>query len=81
MRLTLTPTTAGLPAPVTENSGPWALLRLLDAGHVTATGQADKVRITFGSPGSSAEFELTAHSVHNPFTLAALRAFRCPTKL
>jgi type VI secretion system protein ImpL len=81
VRLTLTPTTAGLPAPVTENSGPWALLRLLDAGHVAASGQPDKVHITFGSPGSSAEFELTAHSVHNPFTLTALRAFRCPAKL
>ena len=81
VRLTMTPATGGQQAPVTENSGPWALLRLLDAGHVTPSGQLDKVRITFTSPAGNAVFDLVAHSVHNPFTLTALRAFRCPAKL
>ena len=34
-----------------------------------------------GSPKVGAEFELNANSVRNPFTLTALRAFRCPAKL
>ena len=32
-------------------------------------------------PGGTASFELNASSVRNPFTLAALRTFRCPPKL
>jgi len=80
VRLTMTPAGTGQ-ATVTENAGPWALLRLLDAAHVSPSGQPDMFRITFTSPAGSAEFELNANSVRNPFTLSALRAFRCPAKL
>ena len=34
-----------------------------------------------GWTGGSAVFDLAASSVRNPFTLAALRSFRCPAKL
>ena len=80
VRLTMTPSGTGQPT-TTENSGPWALLRLLDAAHVTPSGQQDQFRIIFTSPAGGAEFQLNAKSVHNPFTLPALRAFRCPAKL
>lgn len=80
VRVTLTPANGG-PATVLEENGPWALLRLLDAAHITPGGQPDRFGIRFVSPGGDAAFELDASSVRNPFTLAALRAFRCPSKL
>ncbi len=80
VRLIMTPSGTGQ-ATVTENSGPWALLHLLDAAHITPSGQPDKFHVIFTSPAGSAEFELNANSVRNPFTLTALRAFRCPAKL
>ena len=80
VRLTLTPANGG-PATVMENNGPWSLLRLLDDAHVTPSGQPDKFHVTFSSSAGNATFELDASSVRNPFTLAALRAFRCPAKL
>jgi type VI secretion system protein ImpL len=57
------------------------LLHLLDAARITPQGQPDKFRVTFTGAGGTATFELTASSVNNPFTLSALRAFRCPPKL
>ncbi len=79
-RVTMTPATGGQ-GQVTERDGPWALLRLLDAERTTPSGQPDKFRITFTGGGGTATFELNASSVNNPFTLAALRSFRCPPKL
>jgi type VI secretion system protein ImpL len=80
VRVTLTPAAGGA-ATVLEENGPWALLRLLDAAHVIPSGQPDKFQIIFTSPAGKAAFELDASSVRNPFTLSALRAFRCPAKL
>ncbi|HEY6432511.1 MAG TPA: type VI secretion system membrane subunit TssM, partial [Acetobacteraceae bacterium] len=80
MRLTMTPANGGS-ATIIENDGPWSLLRLLDAGKVTPSAQPDKFRITFSSPAGSSEFKLNASSVRNPFSMTALRAFRCPDKL
>ncbi len=79
VRLTMTPT-AGNNAAITEKNGPWALLRLID-GHITGGAQPDKFHVTFSGGGGTAVFELTASSVRNPFTLTALRSFRCPPKL
>ncbi|MDA8249849.1 MAG: type VI secretion system membrane subunit TssM [Rhodospirillales bacterium] len=80
VRLTLTPAGGGA-ATVLEEKGPWALLRLMDAARVTPSGQPDRFSVSFGSAAGSAGFELDASSVRNPFTLSALRAFRCPAKL
>jgi type VI secretion system protein ImpL len=77
VRLTLTPA-AGGPATIIENNGPWSLLHVLDSATVTPSGQPDRFRVAFGGAGGQAVFELNASSVHNPFTLPALRAFRCP---
>jgi type VI secretion system protein ImpL len=80
VRLTITPADGG-PAQVIENDGPWALLRLLDRARITSSGQPDRFRIVFAGNAGAAAFDLNANSVNNPFTLAALRSFRCPPKL
>jgi type VI secretion system protein ImpL len=80
VRVTFTPT-AGGSGTVIERDGSWALLRLLDAARVIPSGQPDKFRVVFSAPAGTAEFELTASSVRNPFTMSALRAFRCPSRL
>ena len=80
VRVTMTPASGGQ-GQVIEKDGAWALLRLLDAAKVTPSGQPDKFSITFSGAGGTGTFELNATSVNNPFTMAALRSFRCPAKL
>jgi type VI secretion system protein ImpL len=81
VRVTMTPAEGGN-AQVIEKDGPWALLRLLDPPtKVLASGQPDKFTLVFTSPAGTASFQLNASSVRNPFTLTALRAFRCPPTL
>ena len=75
----MTPVGGGA-ADITDQDGTWALLRLLD-GHIASTGAPDKFRVTFTGGGGGAVFTLSASSVRNPFSLAALRTFRCPAKL
>ena len=76
----MTPASGGN-ATVLEMDGPWALLRMLDSIKVIPSGQPDKFRLVFSAPGGSASFDLNASSVRNPFTMGALRAFRCPAAL
>jgi type VI secretion system protein ImpL len=80
VRVTMSPAGGGNEQ-VFEKDGPWALLHLLDVARITPQGQPDKFRVTFTGAGGTATFELTASSVNNPFTMSALRAFRCPPKL
>ncbi len=80
VRVTITPNTGGHET-VIEKDGPWALLRLMDAAQVQPSGQPDRFRLVFASPEGQAAFELNASSVRNPFTMGALRSFRCPAKL
>jgi len=80
IRVTMTPSGGG-EGVVNTYEGPWALLRMLQAAQPTQTGALDVVDVTFASPAGKAYFKLTAGSVHNPFTLPALRTFRCPPKL
>ncbi len=80
VRLTMTPAAAGGVVAITEKDGPWALLRLLD-GHIKPGAQSDKFRVSFQGGGGAVVFELAASSVRNPFTLDALRSFRCLSKL
>jgi type VI secretion system protein ImpL len=82
VRVTMTPASGGN-GQITERDGPWALLRLLDPPTkvIPVPGQADKFSLVFSAPGGTASFTLNASSVRNPFTLTALRAFRCPATL
>jgi type VI secretion system protein ImpL len=80
VRVTMTPA-AGGNATMSQQDGPWALLRMMDTIRVIPSGQPDRFRLVFSSPAGAATFELNASSVRNPFTLDALRAFRCPPSL
>ncbi len=79
VRVTMTPTDGAETDTAFDDS--WALLHLLDNARVIPSGQPDRFRIVFSSPAGSATFQLNASSVRNPFTLSALRAFRCPARL
>ncbi|MBV8401720.1 MAG: type VI secretion system membrane subunit TssM, partial [Acetobacteraceae bacterium] len=82
VRLTITPV-GGEHALVTEKTGPWALLRLLDApARLDPTAQPEKFRLTFTDrAGNMARFDLNASSIRNPFSKDLLRGFRCPSAL
>jgi type VI secretion system protein ImpL len=80
VRVTMTPAGGGRET-VVDKDGPWALLRLLDAEKLTPTGEPDKFHVVFTSPAGNATFDLNASSVRNPFSMNALRSFRCPEKL
>jgi type VI secretion system protein ImpL len=65
-----------------EQSGQWALFRIIDAAHLSTAGGADRYAFTIGpDDGPHVSYELRAGGVNNPFSLAALRAFRCPDSL
>ncbi|MGF1446263.1 MAG: type VI secretion system membrane subunit TssM [Pikeienuella sp.] len=79
-RIAMTPQLQGA-----ENSlgreGPWAWFRLLDAAQVRRGNAADRSRVVFTLGGRIAVFELRAGSALNPFSLPAMRSFRCVTSL
>ena len=56
--------------------GPWALFRLLDAGHLQSTTDV-RFTMNFDMGGHIAQFALEADSIRNPFGQRQLRAFRC----
>ncbi|QBE66697.1 type VI secretion system membrane subunit TssM [Pseudoduganella lutea] len=60
-----------------RKEGPWAWLRMLDAGTVETTAQSERYRVTFDVDGKKAVFEMTASSVVNPFRRGVLEQFRC----
>ena len=80
VRVTMKPASGGNDE-VHDFTGPWALLRLLDAARITPTGQPDKFRVQFSGGGGGSTMDLVANSVRNPFNLTALRSYRCPRKL
>jgi type VI secretion system protein ImpL len=62
-----------------QASGPWALFRLFDQGHLQRAGSAERYQLSFRSGEREAVFELRAGSVLNPFARGVLRDFRCPS--
>jgi type VI secretion system protein ImpL len=79
VRLVFTDSSGGGPS-LTEE-GPWAWFRVLDRSQLRATNQQELFRLTFSLAGMSAQFELRAISVRNPFKLDELRGFLCPGRL
>jgi type VI secretion system protein ImpL len=61
--------------------GTWAWFRMLDRSSLQATGQEEMFKVRFSQGGMSADFDLRAASVRNPFQLGELRGFRCPERL
>jgi type VI secretion system protein ImpL len=76
--ITVTSDQAQQPA-VIERNGPWSLFRLVEAGAPVARG--DKVTVSYVVGGREIQYQIGAGSVLNPFTLPALREFRCPSEL
>ncbi|MGG5812420.1 type VI secretion system membrane subunit TssM [Falsiroseomonas sp. CW058] len=65
-------------APIATD-GAWASMRFVARGQLTQIGQAtDRFRLRLVQGERSAEFELRASSVQNPFALRELAEFRCP---
>ncbi len=59
--------------------GPWGWFRLLDAAEVRPTSTPDRVRMIFSIGGRIAIYDMQSNSVLNPFQLAALQEFACPS--
>jgi type VI secretion system protein ImpL len=62
-----------------ERSGPWALFRLIEAGAPVPRG--DKIIVNYIVGGRTLGYTIGAGTGLNPFTLPALREFRCPSVL
>jgi len=67
--------------PARSFTGPWAWFRLLDEARLIETNQRELFRLIFSLAGHTAELELRAVSVRNPFKLEELRGFRCLDRL
>ena len=59
-----------------QDSGPWALFRLVARGQFAPAGP-DRTALTLRDGDHSARFEMRASN--NPFTTRLLQEFRCPT--
>lgn len=59
--------------------GPWALMRLLDAGSVSRSGEDIRARFVIG--GRDVAYNIKVGSIANPFFLPALSEFKCPSGL
>jgi type VI secretion system protein ImpL len=66
---------SGAPPATFERSGVWALFRALEQ----ATVRGDRLVANFFVGGRDVQYQFTTGSSLNPFTLPALREFRCPT--
>ena len=61
---------------VVEKPGPGALFRLVDNGAPSPRG--DRMIFTVVAGGKALEYSISANSARNPFTMQALKEFRCP---
>jgi len=62
---------------VLERTGAWSLFRMLEAGSLSARGETASA--SFIVAGQELSYQISTGSVRNPFNLAALREFRCPS--
>ncbi|MEM7694511.1 MAG: type VI secretion system membrane subunit TssM [Pseudomonadota bacterium] len=62
-----------------EQTGPWALFRLIRQGRATA--REGQLIVDFTVAGLRLSFGFTSNDGANPLTLPALYSFRCPTAL
>ncbi len=74
--ISLTPELPGRASTISVN-GPWAFMRLLDAGSVSRAG--DDIRARFVIGGRDVSYTIQVGSVSNPFFLRALSEVACPT--
>ncbi|UOA28982.1 type VI secretion system membrane subunit TssM [Pseudosulfitobacter sp. DSM 107133] len=63
---------------VTSQTGSWAILRLIRSGRLSATALPEAFDLRLSAGGYSANFNLRANSVENPFDLKMFSGFTCP---
>jgi type VI secretion system protein ImpL len=61
-----------------SETGSWAWLRLIRKGSLSGTDLPEVFKLRLGLSGFSADFELRAASVDNPFNLKMFGNFKCP---
>jgi type VI secretion system protein ImpL len=66
---------------ITSEIGSWAWLRTIREGQLEPTARPDVFRLELGAKGYTADFELRANSVENPFDLSMFGAFTCPESI
>jgi type VI secretion system protein ImpL len=77
--ITVTSDAPGALPSTIERTGPWSLFRLIEAGAPVVRG--DKVIVSYIVGGRELQYQISAGSTQNPFTLPALREFHCPSDL
>jgi type VI secretion system protein ImpL len=77
--ITVTSDAPGALPSTIERTGPWSLFRLIEAGAPVVRG--DKVVVSYIVGGRELQYQISAGSTQNPFTLPALREFHCPSDL
>ena len=78
MRLTIEPPPAGRSGELQE-SGPWALFRLIGRGRLQAqAGAADRYTLTFQLGERQVVFDIRMQGAGNALTPGMLPDFRCP---
>ncbi|MGB8814872.1 MAG: type VI secretion system membrane subunit TssM [Paracoccaceae bacterium] len=65
---------------ISSETGAWAWLRLIRKGKLTRTDLPELFKLRLSLSGFSAEFDLRANSVENPFDLTMFGNFKCPEK-
>lgn len=68
----------GRPATLARD-GQWSLFRLVQAGSPSVRG--DRLVVNYLVAGKDLSYTIAAGSTRNPFTLRALREFKCPSPL
>jgi type VI secretion system protein ImpL len=66
---------------IASETGAWAFLRLIRKGSLSPTDLPELFRLRLGLSGFTADFELRANSVENPFDLTMFGSFTCPQGL
>ncbi|MEZ0601904.1 type VI secretion system membrane subunit TssM [Paraburkholderia sp. IW21] len=62
-----------------QTHGPWALHRLLDKARITPGAAPESFVATFDVNGRKLALRVTASSSYNPFQLAQMNTFSCPS--
>jgi type VI secretion system protein ImpL len=65
--------------PALDQTGPWALFRLIAHASLQRTSAGDGYQVTLTQGAREARFELTAASAHSPFDADLFAGFKCPT--
>ncbi len=66
---------------IVSETGSWAWLRLLRGGSFAGTDLPEVYRLRLAARGHSADFELRASSVENPYDLQMFARFTCPENI